>query len=126
MFEKIQKYIRLFNCISRVRIDTYKVIVTFECRKDLDYNNLFFKLIFINPYIFRLPYCDSGQYEIELIENLEQQTLIEKEYPKGNKKVYVIRNKNNNVVYYVLCDDIDYKISGLNYHIKSEKELLID
>lgn len=125
MFDKIQKYLHLFNCISKIRIGTYKLIVTFECKDNCEYNNIFFKVIFINPYIFRMPYYDEGEYELEVIEDLSKQTLIEKGYPKGKEKLFVVMNKTKNIIFYALCDDIDYKISGLNYHIKSEKELLI-
>ncbi|MBU1086067.1 MAG: hypothetical protein KKD05_00950 [Candidatus Omnitrophica bacterium] len=126
MFEKIKKYIKIFDCLTKVEIAKNKLIATFECINGGSYETVNFELIFDNPYIYRMPYFNEGEFEIELIENLNEQDLIEKQYPEGFEKLFVIRNKKKNLVFYVLCDDIDFKISGRNYHIKGEKELLID
>ncbi|MBN1254630.1 MAG: hypothetical protein JXA50_05090 [Deltaproteobacteria bacterium] len=85
-----------------------------------------FKLIFDNPYLYRMPYFNEGQFEIDLIENLKEQNYIEKDFPEGFEKLFAIKNKTKNITFYVLCDNVDFKISGENYHIKGEKELLID
>lgn len=126
MFEKIKKYIQVFDCLTKVEIDKNQLIATFECINGGEYEMINFKLIFYNPYIYRMPYFNEGEFEIDLIENLKEQNLIEKEYPEGFEKLFVIKNITKNLVFYVLCDDIDFKISGQNYHIKGEKELSID
>lgn len=126
MFDKIKKYIQIFDCLSKVEIGKNKLSTTFECINGGKYEGIFLELFFDNPYIHRLPYFNEGEFEINLLENFKEQNYIEKDYPEGFEKLFVIKNKQKNLIFYILCDDIDFKISGKNYHIKGEKELLID
>jgi len=65
MLAKIQKYISIFDALTKVEIGKNQLVATFECINGGEYESIMFKLIFDNPYIFRMPYFSEGAFEID-------------------------------------------------------------
>ncbi len=125
MIKKINNYLSEFDYIKQVKIGNNELIVIFECINGGSYEMIYLEIIFKNPYVYKLPYSEEGIYIIEEIDVKEQQ-LVEKELIDGFERMYLIKNNQRNLTYFVMCDDLDIKITGNNYRIINEKELKMD
>ncbi len=127
IIEKINNYMPNFDYIKKVFLGNNELTVTFECQNGGSYEGIYFKLIFINPIVFKMPYALEGEFMIEQLE-LNNQNIIEEAWVDGFEKLFLIKHEGRcgKIELFVLCDDLDINITGRNYHIINDKELLID